>query len=154
MIHFGDPRAPEAFWAKVSPEPSSGCWLWTACVNAGGYGRFGVPGEYWTDQAHRFAYRQLVGEPGGLFVCHRCDTPRCVNPAHLFLGDNQTNVTDMVAKGRHRAGPPFVANRKKTHCHRGHDLAGAHIYRGSRVCRACCAENRRTQRRKARGIAA
>lgn len=148
MLEFGDTRLPRAFWSKVSPEPNSGCWLWTACVNAAGYGRFGVPLEYRTELAHRYAYSVLVEAPGELFVCHRCDTPGCVNPNHLFLGDNQANVTDMVRKRRHRSGPPFIANREKTHCWRGHPLNTARIYRGTRVCRPCCAENARIRRSK------
>lgn len=151
MAEFGDPRLPEHFWAKVSPEPNSGCWLWTGCVNARGYGRFGVYHQG-THLAHRHAYAVLVASPGEFFVCHRCDTPACCNPAHLFLGEHQDNVADMVAKGRHKSGPGFIANAQKTHCWRGHPLEGARIYRGSRVCRVCCAENRRIQRRKARGI--
>lgn len=31
---------------------------------------------------------------------HKCDTPRCINPDHLELGTAQSNVDDMIAKGR------------------------------------------------------
>lgn len=55
--------------------------------------------------AHRAAYLLCVGNiPDGMFVCHSCDNPRCCNPKHLFLGTQQDNVDDCVAKGRHSHG--------------------------------------------------
>lgn len=97
----------ERFWEKVDrngpmhPALGSHCWLWTASLmmKRGGYGqlRDGLS----TLKAHRVAWELARGPvPTELFVCHRCDTPRCVNPAHLFVGTHLDNMRDCVAKGR------------------------------------------------------
>lgn len=82
---------------------SGTCWLWEGCVNNMGYGQITSGGS--TLQVHRVAYEQLVGDvPDGVNVLHRCDTPRCWNPQHLFLGTHADNVADKVAKRRHVFG--------------------------------------------------
>ena len=93
----------ERFWEKVDKSSGDdGCWLWTGAVNRCGYGRVGRGNKYGgAAMAHRVAYQLVEGPIGdGLFVCHSCDNPPCVNPAHLFLGTNQDNMDDMVRKGR------------------------------------------------------
>ena len=56
--------------------------------------------------------------PPGMFVCHKCDNRRCVNPDHLFLGLNRDNVDDMVRKGRQCRGASRSAFAPKGSSHK------------------------------------
>jgi hypothetical protein len=86
---------------KWTPEPNTGCWLWLGGEDSKGYGRVGVPGTRKSMIAHRAVYETHVGPiPPGMQLCHKCDTPACVNPAHMFLGTMSENITDMYRKGR------------------------------------------------------
>lgn len=91
----------ERFWPKVNRGDPSGCWLWTAGVfKMGGYGQLNI-GNGVIVRAHVFAYKILIGQvQKGMFVCHKCDVPRCVNPEHLFLGTQRDNMRDAAKKGR------------------------------------------------------
>lgn len=77
-----------------------GCWLWKGARSSQGrYGCLRIAGK--TLAAHRHSYELHKGDiPDGMFVCHRCDVPECVNPDHLFLGTAKDNFDDMVTKGR------------------------------------------------------
>lgn len=91
-------RDEERFWAKVEPSRDS-CWIWHGAKVPDGYGSFAL--GYGSVKAHRFVWLLYHGEiPAGAHVLHKCDVRSCVNPGHLFLGDNDANVADRVAKGR------------------------------------------------------
>jgi len=94
----------ENFWAKVDKTSDpTGCWLWTGAKQGGRKGRYGAFQMGWKTQkrAHRVSYEIANGPiPDKIMVCHSCDTPLCVNPAHLFLGTAKDNVDDMDTKNR------------------------------------------------------
>ena len=121
-----------------------GCHIWTAARIKSGYGRIGNNGK--NVLANRASYVIYKGEIShGMQVCHKCDNPPCVNPAHLFLGTGSDNAKDSVSKGRQR-------NVRKTYCAQGHAFADDNLIldvnSNRRQCRIC--SNEKTKRYKAK----
>lgn len=108
-------RLEDRFFTKV--HKNEGCWNWSGATMPNGYGLIRSAGGRGgnTTLAHRVSYEIHSGSkiPNGLYVLHRCDNRRCVNPEHLFLGTQKDNIRDMIAKGR-GVRPPT------THCKNGH----------------------------------
>jgi HNH endonuclease len=121
-------------FSRVRKEAGS-CLVYTGDIESGGYGRASYQGKRL--RAHRLSYMLSVGPiPAGMVVCHSCDTPPCINPAHLFLGTQSDNMKDAAAKGRKKGvgGPP-----RRLTCSRGHSLSvhGRERKSGGRACREC-----------------
>jgi hypothetical protein len=146
-------------WLERQGGPA--CWHWPHGLNKDGYG---VTSEQGGQQlVHRVIWMRVVGPvPDGLtldHMCHNADEAcpggpsclhrRCANPAHLVLAEGGHNTL------RGRGGP--AVNARKTHCKRGHPLAGANLYvnpRGQRQCRRCQAEREQRYREKLRALRA
>lgn len=102
----GEPIMPieQRLRSKVEINSVSGCWEWVGAKRRG-YGRLTVgsrvDGSRRSVSAHRLSYELTCGEiPSGMYVCHRCDNPSCINPEHLFLGSLQDNIKDREKKRR------------------------------------------------------
>lgn len=100
--------APAALFAEraTKGEDPAGCWLWAGPLLPNGYGRFGK------STAHRKSWELHHGPiPAGLYVCHSCDVPACVNPGHLWLGTAADNRHDCDAKGRAAIGEALGSSK-------------------------------------------
>lgn len=92
----------ERFYDRIL-ENANGCWIWQRGLDKNGYGRSSINRK--GVQAHRVSWVIHKGKiPDGMQVLHRCDNPPCVNPEHLFLGNNADNMTDKMKKNRQTRG--------------------------------------------------
>jgi hypothetical protein len=113
--------------SKIKVE--NGCWLWQGAV-VNGYGRIKLTNFLGSNKAkslgaHRVSYLVFKGDiADGLYVCHTCDIPTCINPEHLFLGTHSDNMRDMVAKGRQVTPPPSAVFYEKM---LGNNFAGKRV---------------------------
>lgn len=128
------------FWGNVPIAAAADCWVWLGGRNGSGYpaisdGRKSLVGT-------RLMREYIDGKPvpSELVVCHSCDNPPCVNPAHLFVGTKRDNAQDMIIKGRRGDRAPL------TSCRRGHPFTDDNTMierSGTRRCRTCRARRNR-----------
>lgn len=101
-----------SYWALVGRGAPDACWLWRGALTGKHgyrYGRFGVLRGGRVEQlyAHRLAFELTHGPLApGLVACHRCDTTKCCNPAHLFAGTQGDNLRDASRKGHFHVPRP------------------------------------------------
>jgi predicted XRE-type DNA-binding protein len=87
---------PDTFFEQYDDriEKTEDCWLWTGATSSNGYGNF-------TRNKQVFAaHRAALGLPDG-YVLHHCDVKNCVNPDHLYVGDQSDNMQDSFERGTH-----------------------------------------------------
>ena len=121
---------PDHIEKHLTPEPNSGCWLWTHTLQYG-YGMYWKPDKQPWGRVHRLAYESLKGLiPKGLQIDHLCRTRCCCNPNHLEAVTQRENIL--------RGTAPSAVNSRKTACPAGH-LYKEYGYRTlkDRRCREC-----------------
>lgn len=136
---------------RAIPEPNTGCWLWLGCVNNKGYGQVRRGGR--TQLAHRASLAETCEVPAGSVVEHKCNTPACINPNHLFVSTQAANLQRMRAQGR--GFDVSQLSLAKTHCPRGHEYTEDNMYRWGkrRICATCCyAAVKAYRARKRKGV--
>lgn len=114
------------------PEPITGCLIWTASTSKEGYGNIWHKNKCY--RAHRVAWEIAFGtiEKSAL-VCHKCDTPSCINTNHLFLGTSKDNSADKINKRRDH-------NLNKKYCKNNHEFSTENTKitkLGHRRCKKC-----------------
>lgn len=131
--------------ARISPEPNSGCWLWTGSITKDGYGKCRPRDKRTVTSAHRVVWESHHGQiPSGTEMDHLCRTRCCVNPAHLEPVSHADNI-------RRGLAPGATAKRHKsiTHCPHGHEYTTENTGlkrdwrvpgRMNRYCRTCVRE--------------
>jgi hypothetical protein len=138
-------------FGRIERLPWSGCWIWMGYIRETGYGEIYTAKGRRPSKTHRVAW-EIANQrhiPDGMFVCHSCDVPACINPAHLWIGTQKENMEDASIKGRVIG----LGSTRKTHCPKGHPYDATNTYmdrNGARNCRHCHAAKLRARRKRER----
>lgn len=102
------------FWRNARPTGDGSCWEWAGAHDKNGYAVTTVweSGKIKGLRMHRVSHAMFRGDPGRLLVCHHCDNPGCINPAHLFLGTQTDNMKDCTSKQRQAKGLALSESQK------------------------------------------
>ncbi|MGH7182589.1 MAG: HNH endonuclease [Nitrospiraceae bacterium] len=121
----------ERLLEKVSIDPITGCWNWTASTTHG-YGQImtRVNGRSINRKAHHVSYEVFIGQiPEGHETDHVCRNIRCINP----YPEHTEPVTP--AENQRRRGNAVIV------CPEGHPYTPENTYlnpkTGNKACRTC-----------------
>jgi hypothetical protein len=132
------------FNEKYIVDSETGCWNWQAQIDYDGYGIFTIKGK--AIRAHRFSYMHFNGPlVKELVCCHSCHNRACVNPNHLRLDSQKSNMIDMALAGNGRSQilsyqEAFDIKVALKNSYRGQINDLAHFYK---VCRSTISEIKR-----------
>jgi len=76
--------------------PDGDCLHWNGCKDKDGYGLTSISGVKMS--AHR-AVMSFIHDVTNQYVLHKCTNRDCINPNHLYLGDQKQNVQDQIDAG-------------------------------------------------------
>lgn len=125
-------RAEEARLMRlIRVNTDTGCWEWRGRLNSNGYAWAQRGPGYSPRVVHRILWEHTHNGPvpAGMQLDHLCRVRNCVNPEHFEV----VTPSENTKRQDH-------ANRRKTHCKKGHEYTDDNTRvtkDGKRVCRAC-----------------